>query len=195
MTVNNAHTTEQNTVTRHKRGLKELLQNHTEDLEEFLKTDLENFAAFVTGHGISKPLVEIDNDDPPKYPKDPTSLSDTDLGKLYAEFVAWLAYCSYKLANAEAEVIYYTSVEDKSEKLLMEHYTSSIGFPEKQAKVAVERDAEMIFVTDCLTRAKAKKKSIEGIYAHYEHCSKGLSREISRRKGEETIFTGNIAGK
>lgn len=188
MTAKNAHTTNQNSAT-HKKSLLNMLQDYDEQFKDFLKEDLANFASVTTKHGILKPELEISLDEKPLYPKDPTALSDTDLGKKYAEFVAWLSYCSYKLANAESEVIYYTSVEDKSRKLLYNYYIeSSPEIGEKMVKQLIERNIEIIFINDCLTMAKAKKKIIEGLYNHYDLCMKGLSREISRRKGDGNFF-------
>lgn len=187
MTAKTVHTTKPNTAI-HK-SLLNMLQDYDEQFEDFLKEDLERFAGNVMSHGIKKPELEISTDETPKYPKDPTALSDIDLGKKFAEFVAWLSYCSYKLATAEAEVIYYTSVEDKAKKLLYNHYSESYSdLGEKVIKQAVERNIEMIFINDCLAISKAKKKTIEGLYTHYEFCMKGLSREISRRKGDANFF-------
>lgn len=188
MTVKNANTTNQNTATQNK-SLLGMLQDYDAQFENFLKDDLANFAGSVMNHGIQKPTLEISLNETPKYPKDPTELSDIDLGRKYAEFVAWLSYCSYKLATAEAEVIYYTSVEDKAKKLLYSHYfESNPGAVEKVIKSLVERNIEMIFIEDCLAISKAKKKTIEGLYSHYDFCMKGLSREISRRKGDSVFF-------
>lgn len=196
MSAKTASTTKQNTAIRgDKPSLKNLLSKQDTVFKEYLEANVEDFKKFLKSNKIPRPVLEIDAEDRPRYPKDPTALSDEDLGRHYAKFVAWLSYVAYKMATASAEVIYYQLIEEKASKLLLSEYLSQ-GYDMKRSKLESELDPEFLAIQELLALAKARKASIEGIHSHYDNCTKGLSREISRRRSDDSQpFTGNSLGK
>lgn len=181
-TVNPANSSEESTVSLSEGKLVGLFKVQKNYVEQFIQSDKESFDSFLKENSIPKPKVDIDIENRPKYPRDPTSLSDDVLGETYGQFVAWFAFLTYKLSMEEATVIYYQLVENKAKKLLFNYYFNEKKMAASSAKISAENDPEYLAVEEFLSKAKAKKSKVQGIHDHYEQCMKGLSREISRRK-------------
>ena len=119
----------------------------------------------------------------PQMPEDITRLGLDEIGKLYAQFVAWNTY-----ASAQCSLMDIVSTEDA---VYLVKVKSSLRL--KCSGAVKERDAKVEVDEACIAAEQkklistAKYTLLKAVATGYEKSASALSREISRRQGDNSV--------
>lgn len=119
---------------------------------------------------------------PPKYPKNPTILSDSEVGEFYALFVEWASYTKQQLSLLEAELTILKNMLKISYAQAIENLVSKGVKRTSAQRIALNEDPDCLDIQNEIALKEAQRIVVQGRYEHFDFCVKGLSREISRRK-------------
>lgn len=136
---------------------------------------------------LSIPPVTLPDAGELKFPGEMSALSDIVLGDIYGKFMSWSGYCRYLMTLKEADILVAKN------RLLTVRRVLKNSAHERSQSVKMTVDARRDFadahpavlaLEKVLTNFEVERRVVEARYAHFENCSRALSREISRREME-----------
>ena len=131
--------------------------------------------------------------DQPVLPREISSLTSTELSNYFTRLTAWSDYVAVQLSAAQIdEVTLEKKVAFMQNTLLDSKMSSAVkGDRITLVKAQVSQDPKVIELENEWLEVYAYRKMVETIYNNLERDTTLISREISRRSGDQTLRKGN----
>jgi hypothetical protein len=118
----------------------------------------------------------------PEIPSYLDDLNDSELMKLYGEFMAWLSYAKAELVKAEIdEERTANNCKVTEAQILIGQWGNAKGDTVTLAKARRDTDPDVLKAQDLHSISRAYRKLVESVYDRCERGTQLLSRELSRR--------------
>lgn len=131
--------------------------------------------------------------DQPVLPREISSLTSTELSNYFTRLTAWSDYVAVQLSAAQVdEVTIEKQLTAIQNSLLNSKMSSAVkGDRITLVKAQVSQDPKVIKLEKEWLEVYAYRKMVETIYNNLDRDTTLISREISRRSGDQTMRKGN----
>ena len=133
-------------------------------------------------------MVEFDRpSDPdgiPSLPSDITVISDSDLMRLFSQYVEWQNFIATVMVDAEADEVHFESQLKVAEAFAM---ASSSAKQVAQQKADAASDEDVMEAKTLYQNAKARRKAVSMKLDNLDRLANLVSRELSRRIGRDPV--------
>lgn len=140
---------------------------------------------------IGIPKILSPTTEPLVFPENISETADLELGRLYGNYMAWIAYLRSEISMREVNILYAKTALNKTAKLLFKKWRA--GASKSDAEQLVETDSTILALQDLITEFAIEMQVFDSRLKPFQEYAKALSREISRRAPENNRLAGKYA--